>query len=108
MKGPDLMQRGGSRPLPDGLDLIFINMDPLRRDYIPQKDHLGYGKVTLLKVPIQLFLSQNTQDLVEMASMFFFVMGIHKNIIEIHHHKLAYNRPKYLIHESHKGTWCIC
>jgi len=56
MKTPHLIQEGRSRPFSDGLDLVFIHINALGRDYIPQKDHLGCEEVRLLKVPIQLLL----------------------------------------------------
>jgi len=52
MKTPNLLHGSGSRPLTNGLDLFLINMDPLSRNDIPQKDHLRGEKVTLFKVAI--------------------------------------------------------
>jgi len=56
MKASYLIQRGRSRPFLVGLDFVFIDMNTLGRNHIPQKDHLGCEKVALLKVPIQLLL----------------------------------------------------
>ena len=56
MEASDLMYGGGSRPLTDGLDLVFINMDALSQKHITQEDDLGCEEVTLLKVTIELFL----------------------------------------------------
>jgi len=90
MKASDLMQRGRSRPFSDGLDFIFTNMDPFGQSHIPQEDYLGGEKVALLKVPIQLLLNQDTQELAEVASMLLFIPVVQKNVIKLHHKKFAY------------------
>jgi len=71
-----LMQRSRSRPLSDGLDFVFIHMDAMGRDHIPQKDYLGCESDTS-QGSIQLLLSQDTQHMLEMASMFFLPLAIH-------------------------------
>ena len=59
MKASDLMHGCRSRPFVDGLDLVFIQIDSLSRNYITQEDDLGCKEVTLLKVTIKLFLRQD-------------------------------------------------
>ena len=107
MEASNLLYGGGSRPLTDGLDLVFINMDALSRHHITQEDDLGCEELALLKVTIELFLVQNTQDLVKLVCMLLFILAIHKNVIEIDNNKLAYDRPKHFIHKSHEGARCI-
>jgi len=52
-------------------------------------------------------LSQDAQNLVEVASMFLFLSAIYKNLIKVNGNKLACARPKHLIYESYEGAWCI-
>jgi len=57
--------------------------------------------MTLLKVTINLFLSQDAQDLVKVAYMLLFISAIHKYVIKVHNDKLANDWPENLIHEPH-------
>jgi len=44
---------------------------------------LGCEEVALLKVTIELLLSQNTQDLVKMASMLLLLVATNKYVIKV-------------------------
>jgi len=48
MKTPNLLHGGGSRLIPDGLDLAFIHMNILGQNHITQEDNLGGEEMTLL------------------------------------------------------------
>ena len=59
MEAWDLLYGGGSRPLTNSLDLVFINMDALSRNYITQEDDLGCEEMALLEVTIKLLFGQD-------------------------------------------------
>jgi len=97
MEAPDLLHGGGRRTFLDGLNFLFIYMNPLSQNHITQEDDLRYDEMTLLKVTIKLFLSQNAQDLVKLVCMLLFILLIHKYDIKVHDDKVAYYQPKHII-----------
>jgi len=107
MKTSDLMHGGRSSPFLDDLDLVFIYMNPLSRNYITQEDDFGCKKMALLKVTIRLFLSQDALNLVKVISRLLLIPAVHKYVIKVHNGKLAYDEPKHLIHKPHEGARCI-
>ena len=78
-----------SRPFLDGLNLAFINKDPLGQKNIPQEDYLGCEEVALLKVSIKILLGHDAQNLMGLACMPLLISAIHKNV-KMHNDKLAY------------------
>jgi len=63
--------------------------------------------VALLKASIELPLSQDAQNSIEVVCMVLLISNMHKNVIKVHNGKLSYDRPKHLIHKSHEGARCI-
>ena len=90
MEALDMLHRGRSKLFLDGVDLVFVHMDSLRRNYMPQEYDLGCEKVALLKVSIELFASEDAQHSMEVACMLLFISAIHEYVIKVYNNKLAY------------------
>jgi len=39
--------------------------------------------------------------------MLFLTLTIHQDVIKVHHHTLADEGLKNMIHKPHEGVWCI-
>ena len=62
MKTPNFRDHCGSGPALNGLNLYFINVQPLFADYEPQEHHLASAKRALLQVEKEFALLWCSKD----------------------------------------------
>ena len=63
---------------------------------------------TFSKLGIQLVLSETLENNAKMLSMFFFIFGVDKNVVNENHDKLIQLRHEYRVHEVHEVSRGIC
>lgn len=53
-------------------------------------------------------ISKTLKNNAEVFSMLFFILGVHKNVIDENHDEFVKLRHKYRINEVHEIGWGIC
>ena len=76
-------------PIENSLDSFRVDGNTILGDDMPKIGYFGEPEFTLGILSIQLILSKLFQHRTEMFSMFFFVLGKYKDIIQINHDELV-------------------
>ncbi len=78
----------GLKPITYGFDMFFLHLDALMGDDIAKESHLILMKTALLKVCVQWVLLQLVQHPSnDLDVLFVFVLGVDKDVIEVHYDK---------------------
>ena len=74
---------------------------------MPKIGYFGEPEFTLGILSIELMLSKLLQNKTKMFNMFFFVLGVYKNIIQINHDELVEVIHEYIVHQTREGGGSI-
>jgi len=86
----------------DILNLDRINKNSILRNDVAQELNFFEPEITFTEFGIQLVLSEALENNARMLSMFFFIFGIDKNVVNENHDKIIQLRHEYRVHEIHE------
>ena len=82
-KGTDVLGGSGSRPLTDSFKLTFLWANALGTDNKADKFQLRSKELTLRRLCIEAFGSQNGKDLTQMKQMLLRSFGMNDQVIQV-------------------------
>jgi len=65
-------------------------------------------EIAFTELGIQFMLPEALENNMKMLYMFFFILGIDKNVVNENHDKLIQLRHKYRVHEVHEVSRSVC
>ena len=101
----DILRRS---PIENSLNSLEVDGNTILGDDMPKISHFRKPEFTLGILSIQFMLSKFFQNKLKVFSMFFFVLGVYKDIIQINHDKLVEVFHEYKVHQSGECCWSIC
>ena len=106
-KTSDLLDILWRSPIENILDSFWVDGNTILRDDMPKISYFGKLEFTLGILSIELMLSKLFQNKAKMFNMFFFILGIYKDIIQINHDKLVEVFHEYIVHQTRECSWSI-
>ncbi len=91
-------QRQG--PVPDGLDLPLVHLDPIHTEVVAEELDRGAVEFTLLELQVEVVFPELPEDLRHVMVIFGQVPGVDQNIVNVHDDKPVEELPEHLIHKS--------
>ncbi len=89
-------------PVLDSLDLPLVHLDAIDTENVPEELHRGAVELTLLELQVEVMFPKLFQDLRDVVAMFGQVLGVNKDVIDMHYDKSVKKLPDHLIHKPRK------
>src|SRR3954471_1144356 len=106
-KTSDLLDGLGRSPVKNSLDTFWGDGNAILGNHMTKVGYFRKPELTLRILSIEFVFSKLLQYKTKMFSMFFVVLGIYQDIIQINHDKLLEIFHEYVVHQSGEGGWSI-
>jgi hypothetical protein len=106
-KTSDLLGILRRSPVKDSLNMLWVNGDTILGNHMSKVGYFRKPEFTFGVLGIQLVFSKPLQNKTKMFSMFFFILRIYQNIIQIYHDELVEVIHEYIIHQAGERSGSI-
>ena len=106
-KTSDLLDILRRSPIENSLNSLWVDSNTILRDDMPKVGHFRKPEFTFRILCIELMFSKLFQNKSKVFSMFFFVLGVYKDIIQINHDELVEVIHEYIVHQTREGGGSI-
>ncbi len=89
-------------PAFDSCHLSWVWFDAISSNHVTQEKRLRLEKGTLFQLGIEVVLTQDLQDLLEMGKVLFLRAAVDQDVIQIHYNALVHKGCKHCIHDTVK------
>src|SRR3954471_17850658 len=103
----DLLDGRGRSPIENSLDTFWGDGNAILGNHMSKVCYLWKPELTLRILSVEFVFSELGQYKTKMFSMFFVVLGIYQDIIQINHDKFVEVFHEYIVHQSGEGGWGI-
>ena len=100
----DSLRRG---PVKNSLNALWVDGNTILGDDMPKVGYFRKPKFTLGILGIKLMLSKLFQNKTKLFSMFFLILRIYQNIIQIDYDELVEVIHEYVVHPTRECSWSI-
>src|SRR3954464_7551703 len=90
----------------DCLNTFWVDGNAILGNHMTKVGYFRKPELTLIILSVE-FVFKPCQYKTKMFSVFFFVLGVYKDIIQINHDKLVEVFHEYIIHQTGEGGWSI-
>ena len=94
-------------PIENSVNSFRVDGNTILGDDMPKIGYFWEPEFTHGILSIELMFSKLFQHKTKMCSMFFFVLGKYKDIVQINHDKLVEVIHEYIVHQAREGGWSI-
>src|SRR3954465_8773425 len=99
----DLLDGLGRSPVKNSLDTFWGDGNAILGNHMSEVGYFGKPELTLRILSVEFVFSKLFQYKTKVFSMFFFVLGVYQDIIQINHDKLVEVFHEYIVHQSGEG-----
>src|SRR3954464_9884903 len=99
----DLLDGLGRSPVKNSLDTFWGDGNAILGNHMSKVCYFWKPELTLRILSVEFVCAELGQYKTKMFSVFFFILGVHQDIIEINHDKLVEVFHEYIIHQSGEG-----
>jgi hypothetical protein len=89
------------------LDLLWIHRDSFGGDNEPEIVDLGDMEFALLDFGVEFVISKSLKDLSNMLAMFFEVVGVDEDVVEVYHDESVDKMAKHRVNVSLESGWAV-
>src|SRR3954462_15520219 len=87
----------------NSLDTFWGDSNAILGNHMSKVRYFWKPELTVRILSVEFVFSELGQYKTKMFSMFFFILGVHQDIIKINHDKLVEVFHEYIIHQSGEG-----
>ena len=106
-KTSDLLGLLRRSPIENSLNSLGVDGNTILGDDMSKVGHFWKPEFTFRILSIQLMFSKLFQNKPKVFSMFLFILGIYKDIIQINHDELVEVFHEYIVHQTRECRWSI-
>ena len=106
-KGAKVGKGGRLRPGRDGSDFGRVGGDTGSGYHVAAEIHFWYGEMALSHVGIQLVVTKNFQDRLQVALVFFGRLGEDENVVQVYDDEGVEVLAEDFVHEALEGGWGV-
>src|SRR3954462_15595322 len=103
----DLLDGFGRSPVKNSLNTFGGDGNAILGNHMSKVGYFGEPELTLRILSIEFVFSKLCQYKTKVLGMFFFILGVYQDIIQINHDELVEIFHEYIVHQSGEGGWSI-
>src|SRR3954462_7762338 len=103
----DVLDGFGRSPVKNSLDTFWGDGNAILGNHMTKVGHFGKPKFTLGILSIEFVFSKLCQYKTKVLGMFFFILGVYQDIIQINNDELVEIFHEYIVHQSGESGWSI-
>src|SRR3954471_19595077 len=103
----DLLDGRGRSPVKNSLDTFWVDGNAILGNHMSKVGYFGKPELTLRILSIEFVFSKLFQYKTKVFSMFFLILGVYEDIIQINHDKFVEIFHEYILHQSGESGWSI-
>src|SRR3954466_10421649 len=103
----NLLDGFGRSPVKNSLDTFWGDGNAILGNHMSKVGYFGEPKLTLRILSIEFVFSKLCQYKTKVLGMFFFILGVYQDIVQINHDELVEIFHEYIVHQSGESGWSI-